>query len=985
MKKVSLSILLSAYLFAECYEVRLSGMDRHLSLLEFPECQPAEEGNGTVYSCGCYDDENRSVSEKQKLERWFSDHNASVGVKIHTPQPERSALHQDELKLMYKVFNYRSDLESAYKVTRQALKQYPDDPYWHQKAAEVCQWTGRSEEAMEHLRYVYMASPSKELREKLIRYSMDAYQYETAMPLVKDRLLESPTKKNIDTFLYIWEQAGEPEKAAAVLKELYEKERSRKYALEQALRLYLDLGLVDEAGKIVERMEAEAFDSSEALSLIAYYYYLKQDLDKVYQILKQGDDVHNARYLRQLSDIGWYLGKRKEAAEASGYLDAMGKATLQDYERMIAFSDADPAGAANAALKAWHQYRKSYFFLSFAYLSMEQGNYDAVYKELKEFESYAKRDRDFKMDAVYYLMKAQVYLHTGHLKEAKSALLKARSLSPGDPEIEVALLWHYMDNQYTEELREMIFEIEERGSIDSRLWLPLASGHFNLQHSDRAAMYVKRLLAEHPDNTDIRFLYAYILQVQNETAAFMKQMKIIYARLEAKRQRDPSVMRDQQFLDPYLKSAMYIVGPDRFETMLLQSKPYLDTIHYEHLSYFWALRNNAHEQAHMILSAMQRTEPWMKLNRALYMKDMTDVQDLLYRCYTELPSRDRVTAARQSGNLSFAYTLAFEGLEHNREDEALYRQFKEYSEVRADRFDLGGGYLGRAGSLRQSTLSVAGRHYIGRGMWFDLSAENVRNTISDHTILAEVPGNELSVGVTLKKELERGSVLVGAGYRNAMKHYYSAEASLDWRLGDRWHLDVKGAWHAKATETIYTLLGGHKNMLSAFVAFQYLPSTQLFFSVDYASFHSQDDVRLGEGEHFMLRWQYLLRQGYPDLAGGVFAEYGTYDETSGSRGVIDRLMPYTFKALPEEFANIGISLQYGLQNENSYTRVWRPYAEFTPLYNCKTNDFSFALRGGIGGHIWNQDHLLLGFDYNQALNGTDETTFGIFVSYRLFY
>jgi len=985
MKKISLGILLSAYLFAECYEVRLSGMDRHLSLSEFPECQAAEEGNGTVYSCGCYDDENWSVSEKRKLERWFSDHNASVGVKIHTPQPERSALRQDELKLMYQVFNYRSDLESAYKVAKQALKQYPNDPYWHQKAAEVCQWTGRSEEAMEHLRYVYMASPSKKLREKLIRYSMDAYQYETAMPLVKERLFESPTKKNIDTFLYIWEQAGEPEKAAAILSRLYEKDSSLKYALEQALRLYLDLGSVEEAGKIVKRMEAVSFNSSDALSLRAYYYYLKQDLDRVYEILKKGSDIHNAHYLRQLSDIGWYLGKKKEASRASAYLDAMGKATLQDYERMVAVSANNPAVAMKAALKAWHLYKKSYFFMTFVYLSIEQGEYEAVYPLLKEFEKNAKHDKHFKMDAAYYLMKAQIYLHTNHPEEAKSALLQAKKFAPGNPEIEAALLWYYMDNKYTGELREMIFEIEERGSISPRLWLPLASGHFTLQHSDRAAMYVKRLLKEHPDNTDIRFLYAYILQVQNETAAFMKQMKIIYASLEAKRQRDPSVMRDQQFLDPYLKSAMYLVNPDTFERMLLESRPYLDTIRYKQLSYLWAVRNNAAEQANMILSTMKKREPWMLLNRALYFKDISGVQELLYRYYTELPSRDRVTAARESGNLAFAYTLAFDGLEQNREDEALYRQFKLYSEMRADRFDLLGGYLGRAGALKQRHIGIKNRNYLGEGVWIELVAKNVKSTVSDRNILSDVPEHELVVGMRLKKELDRGSVSLGAGYRNAMKSYYNAEASLNWKWGDRWHIDLEGKWHGMASETIYTLLGGYKDFLSAAVSFQYLPSTQLFFSADYASFHSQDGVNLGSGEHYMLRWQYLLRQGYPDLAGGVFAEYGTYDETSGSRGVIDRMMPYTFKALPDDFANIGLSLQYGLQNENSYTRVWRPYAEFTPIYNCISHDFSFAIRGGIGGNIWNQDHLVVGFDYNQAVNGTDEKSFGLFIYYRLLY
>ena len=186
---------------------------------------------------------------------------------------------------------------------------------------------------------------------------------------------------------------------------------------------------------------------------------------------------------------------------------------------------------------------------------------------------------------------------------------------------------------YSDELKQLLFEIDERGSVAPVLWLPLASGHFNLQHPDRALVYVNQLLKHNPENIDIRFLYAYILQIQNETDGFMKQMRLIYHQLESKRNVNPLLMKQQVFLDNYLKSAMYIVNPDDFEAMLRKSKKYLDKTHYENLTLDWSLRNNAHEQANMILNKMHTVEPWMKLNKALHFKDHTRLQDLLYQYY----------------------------------------------------------------------------------------------------------------------------------------------------------------------------------------------------------------------------------------------------------------------------------------------------------------------------------------------------------------
>ena len=151
------------------------------------------------------------------------------------------------------------------------------------------------------------------------------------------------------------------------------------------------------------------------------------------------------------------------------------------------------------------------------------------------------------------------------------------------------------------------------------------------------------------------------------------------------------------------------------------------------------------------------------------------------------------------------------------------------------------------------------------------------------------------------------------------------------------------------------------------------------------TYSSQDNYDLGYGYAARVESQTILKSGYPDLTLKLFYDFGTYTENSGSRGVIDILQPIRTKALPDEFYNLGASIHYGLANKNNYVRTWRPYVEFIPYYNGVLNQVNFAMSAGYGGRIYNHDHLIVGMNYNQAVNGTQETILELFLQYKLLY
>jgi len=149
---------------------------------------------------------------------------------------------------------------------------------------------------------------------------------------------------------------------------------------------------------------------------------------------------------------------------------------------------------------------------------------------------------------------------------------------------------------------------------------------------------------------------------------------------------------------------------------------------------------------------------------------------------------------------------------------------------------------------------------------------------------------------------------------------------------------------------------------------------------------SEIDYFLGDGYRTRLEWYHQMRSGYPDLAWGLFAEYGQYDEEEGSAGVIDSLIIYDDTLiLPETFYTIGANFYYGIANKQYYTRVWRPYASFSPYYNGLLHQINFSFDAGLGGMVHDRDHLNVGISYDQSVNGTNESNLQIYIRYKHFF
>ncbi len=662
-----------------------------------------------------------------------------------------------------------------------------------------------------------------------------------------------------------------------------------------------------------------------------------------------------------------------------------GKAQPQDYERILFyFRDKNSKLVGEVSYDAYLKYGKKYFYTGYLDTLFKEKQYGKLIDTIqKTFRG--TMGRDLKSEVYIWLMLGQAYSAQKHYMKSIEAFKQALQLDPSSAEIEAAILWFYIDHKQMVPLKAMIEDIEERGKIDHALQLPLAVGNFALQRTDRAMTYVKRLMQKDNKNIDLKFMYAYLMQAREETGAFMITMEEIYETLEKQRKTEPSSMKNATFVENYLKAGMYFIPVDQFETALHKAKSILSTKNYTEIMIFQTLRHRAQDRAKYLAGRLKEIEPWMQLNIALFEDARADQQTLLYRYCTILPIRDRVTAAVRTGNIALAQTLAFKGLEENRRDYLLYQQMRDLDEKYADLFHSKGG-LHRRTELDRKYLDLSGRYYLGDAWTLFTRIATVQNTIRVSETLKTVPKNETLFLTGMQKRFMRGTFSLEAGIRSAMKTYGFFQAKLHYNIISRFSIEAEYGSGLISDETTYLLLGGKKDELKLKTTFQYLPSTTLSLILSGQHFYSQDDNFLGNGYRAGLEWYHQVRSGYPDLAWSLFAEYGNYDEKKGLHGVVDDLLSNeNIRVLPETYYTVGTTFYYGMSNKQYYTRVWRPYASFSPYYNGLNHQINFSSDAGLGGLVYDSDHLNFGLSYDQSVNGTNDSSFRIYFHYKHFF
>jgi len=936
---------------------------------------------------------------KQNIQKKKSLHTqASQTKKSHKKQQRHQKqyydYHDNELRLMYQSFLYSQDLDNAMKVASIGVKRYPNSVYWNQKMAESAQWNTKTPIAMKYMKKVYYLTRDPKLAKKIINYSLEAYQYEEAEPIIKRQFENNRTEKNLKLLLFIYDKIGEPEKSINILEKGYEITKKKEY-LVRALRIALEIGDLDRAKRYVTLLENYKPYSYEDGLLIANYYYITKQLKEAYNTLMQVDDTIMPKdeedqklyitYHQVKSDMAWYFQDIKTAAHSSMIAIKHNQGRTADFDRTIFYyQKEDPLISMKLAKKAYLKFHLTYFFYTYANSALDHKQYKELYSFYQNFD---EKNDQLSNDAMYWMIKSQVYEHFEHTAEAKQYLLKALSLDKDNYQIKLSLIWFLMDLHETAALKEMLLELSNEPSLDPSFYFPIATAYFSLSDMNRAVYYLDLLESMNDPivkTTQFKFLRAYLFQIQNNPEAFYSIMKDITKTLWKEAKKNPNLKKSSKFWSDYLRAAMYVLYPDKFERRLKKAKPYLKEKDYIDISYSWATMKGANDEAMKIYYSVPKHELWIEFSHANLTQNHSKIENLLDLYLEELSMGDAVQAAYKDGQTALAQTIAYEGMLKNQRNQNVYIKHLELSKDRGDLFDMKAAYLEREPILR-NYVRIKNKSYLRNDYFFHVNVAYARQSTTDDEEYENVPENIYDAEMSLQKVYERGYIQGSVGYRKNIEGYGVYKLKMNYVPYRSFTLELDAGLNTQALESTQLMVAGKKDIIAPSMTWNITPSTYIEIYGEYANYNSDDDVNLGDGLYGRATLSYMLKNGYPDMFIYLIADIGRYNEKDGSKGVIDTIQKKDYLVLPEDFYNVGLSFSYGMQNSYLYTRVWRPYFYITSLYNSVTEDYNYDVHVGIGGKVFHQDHLSIGASYSEYFQGINDTVMQIYMNYKFLY
>ena len=875
---------------------------------------------------------------------------------------------QSELQLMLQSFLYVNDLKDAYKTAKIAYHQNPNSYYWNKKMAEVSMWSGRSNEAIKYFKFMNAHKYNAKIEEKIINYGLKAYQYQEIEPLIINKALKNPNKKNIDRVLFIQNKTGEPQKAAEILTKLLKTGVERRFIRKKLLALYLEMGKLKSSQQIVKQILSNpATLSSDEAYLCAMYYYIKRDIVNAYSILARVNDPHaKAKFYAIKSDLAWYFKKYITAFKASYALYAMHKTRIVDYERIIyILKKKNLPLAVDISIDAYKKADVSYLFYSLAYYSFKKKKYKIIKNAL------AKLDKEIPTidnNSQYWLIRAELYRREKEIDLEQYAFKKALDISPNNQAIQMSILSSQLVTNRGRSLELVLNKMAENPQLSPAFYFPLAQGYYNLRDINRAAYYIDLIKQAHLSTTQkiaFKFLEANVFLAKNNPNAFYKKLNEIKRDITGRKKR---------YQKEYLNAIFDTSNPDIFEQKLKEAKPYLTADEYRTFAYSWAMKHGAKERANMIFHKMQKPELWMRFTHALTQQNHSEIEDLIL-AYTHLNRYNTLSSSTNGdGQTALAQSMAYETLTHNDDSLNAYIQHLTLLQKRSDMFTTEASHL-ELQSLQRHTLKIENRTYLNESWYLYNNLAIYKNRILDRGAFPNTPNNSLRAGAGLRWNFQRGFTELETAYNSTLESYVSYKLLGEYRVNHYFNMGATLAKDIESDESTQLLLDGKKDMLAVQFTYNILPSTRLNTNYKYNRYSTQDGVDLGSGNAMLINLGYQIRNGYPDMHIGAFADGSTYQKTQGA----------TLLTLPNDFYNIGLNFSYGMANSHIYTRVWRPFFELSSYYNSFISDYSYSCNIGYGGKVLQQDHLVVGASYSRSQNGTGDATLKLYLNYAILF
>lgn len=870
-------------------------------------------------------------------------------------------------KLAYEVFLANRNLHEAYRVAEAAVRQAPQETVWHQRLAQVAEWTNHPAIALREWRWLMHHQGNEAAVLAVMRLAPALGDYDAALEAwqrvaVTRKLDEAQGRALADMF----ELAGRQHEGIRFFQARY-RATHQPWQLELAARMAQRSGNIKQAYLLyAELLQEHGFNEEWVLNTVNLD--LQQgDYQKAYERLQQYSSripESDRAYWKLLADLAWQLQKDDVATEKYRQLAASSQMAQGDFSRLLyLLGKSRPEESATVAEQAFRLHHTPEML--FQALEIHAKRQDLAAQRRLYASIDAQTEASLSGYPRFYLMRGQYFQAIGDQQAAHHDFRHAAALAPQDPNTVTAILWFLIDAHDLPGLREMLSQLIARNDqLDPAYWGVLAASYQVLDQPSRAVAYYALELQRHQKDYLWLLNYADALEQNRQGGMAWRVRRHAWLQLRDKQVTQPWSSQMQAaarlaLMNHAADEGLTLVRSVLRQDRLVQHDQENDRVT-EMLVLGWALSHEQFPAAKAWLwqrygRAMQQPL-WADTMIAMADNDTLRLNELLATQADGMTMLTRHDAALATDQLALAQDIVFNGLQDDPENEEAHQRLTEDVLSGASHLDIGlaNSHFGSwSGNLMRTRLETPLAFHTRLGL------EYLHTRQSDATLTTPqgTPGLEQIRGISLLHQDGSSRSELSLQQRSEYGSTTALHAAHEWRPIARLGVTLDAEYHSAATEANDLRVFGMRNQFEATLQYNVSRREYVRLQPGMSRYYTQSGAVLGSGRHLAWEAGYLVRMESPELTVRVTGFSGRY--SSDANAVF---------ALPGDADLLGLCAGSGGTDRWTYTRAWRPYLDACTTHNSVSGQgYNAAL--GLAGSLLGQD--LLSFSFSQELGGTN--------------
>lgn len=940
---------------------------------------------------------------------------ASSSVPVAGTGDPRLPFEDEPYLLAYQTFLANRNQADAWRVAASAVRQAPTNTPWRERLAQVSEWVGKPEVALEHWRALARLSAGPRGDRAMLDRALQAVL--RLAPSLNDDEVMLATWAQVATMrgltvqetlgiVAMTERVGRPEEGMKWLVEADRRQPNRQL-LETQVDLAERMGDLPVAIDALRRLIKRDGATVPRAMRLARMHGVRGEPAMAYEALApMAGSVPRTdlEYWRLLANLAWMLQIESQALQALTLITSQGDYDSMEADRMLLLlRNRSPQEAARFAEKAWTKLQQPSFLI--AALDLWWNAHEP--KEVERLFSSVDADTERLMgsESYFWLLRSQWRQSRGEMPAALADMRRALEAAPDHVDTRIAYLFLLIDSGSNGELQRMLSTWLDVAKRNPAYDAAYGAGYMTLEQPRQALPFWRRQAPLHADDPMWLSGHADVL----EASGLVSQAQQVRARALA--------LTRERLRNPDLRASM---PPDLVQSMQLQlARLRLATLPVDgqwrtmaeftgpkgllagpmspgirasalELVLSWMLSTEQHDQARLWLwrrySRTVSAPAWAEMTLALHDSDLTRVGELFDSPDADrLPAYLRIEALQALGHPARAQALRIVQLQA-RDDDGQHETYTDEAWRRSRRVEYGVD-LGRD-ALHANRQSLALWLPLTETMRLRVAAEQTvqRAGTSNATSTPElglIAAHDRALSALLQFSPDRALQMEASlGHRSAERSFATATLSAIGAPIARLQLRADLGFNARATDTAPLSVAGRQQEARLSADLRLSQTNPVRLTLRSARLELQSGERLGQA--LGLDWEVgqVLRGATPDLSVRAFGSFTHYSRTGSAlpgwtaRLTPDGSQPDAAFFVPDSFVLYGVGLSAGLSAREGYTRAWRPFLDLSLTHHSRLGA-GYAATVGVAGRLLGSDQLLLQLSTSRAGTGSDARSLGL--------